>query len=76
MTKCFVDPELYDKPVFNYQSKPVNPNDMFSKTERKTVSVTYIKELTVTIYTKELRTTILHMFKSCRPYVYTPGYKK
>jgi hypothetical protein len=40
MTKCFIDPELYDKPVFNYQSKPVNPNDMFSKTERKAVSVT------------------------------------
>jgi hypothetical protein len=26
MTKFFVDPELYDRPVFNYQSKPVNPN--------------------------------------------------
>ena len=66
MIKCFVDPELYDKPVFNYQSKPVNPNDMFSKTERKAVSVTYVKGSDCTIYTKELGTTILHMFKSCR----------
>jgi hypothetical protein len=43
MIKCFVDPELYDKPVFNYQSKPVDPNDMFSKTERKAVSVMYVR---------------------------------
>ena len=47
MTKCFVDPELYDKPVFNYQSKPVNPKDVFSKTERKAVSVMYVKEPTL-----------------------------
>jgi hypothetical protein len=33
----FVDPELYDKPVFNYQSKPENPRDAFGKTERKAV---------------------------------------
>jgi hypothetical protein len=42
--KTFVDPELYDKPVFSYQSKLVNPNDAFSKTERKAVSVTYVQE--------------------------------
>jgi hypothetical protein len=54
MTKCFVDPELYDKPVFNYQSKPVNPKDVFSKTERKAVSVTYIKEPTVPFTPKNL----------------------
>jgi len=54
MTKCFVDPELYDKPVFNYQSKPVNPRDMFSKTERKAVSVMYIKEPTVPFTQKNL----------------------
>ena len=54
MTKCFVDPELYDKPVFNYQSKPVNPKDVFSKTERKAVSVTYVKEPTVPFTPKNL----------------------
>jgi hypothetical protein len=54
MTKCFVDPELYDKPVFNYQSKPVNPNDMFSKTERKAISVMYLKEPTVPFTPKNL----------------------
>jgi hypothetical protein len=54
MTKCFVDPELYDKPVFNYQSKPVNPRDMFSKTERKAVSVMYIKEPPVPFTQKNL----------------------
>jgi len=52
--KCFVDPELYDKPVFNYQSKAVNPKDVFSKTERKAVSVTYIKEPTVPFTPKNL----------------------
>jgi hypothetical protein len=45
--KTFVDPELYDKPVFTYQSKPVNQKDPFSKTERKAVSVTYEQELTL-----------------------------
>jgi hypothetical protein len=35
--KTFVDPELYDRPVFAYQSKPVNPKDVFSKTERKAI---------------------------------------
>jgi hypothetical protein len=54
MTKCFVDPEPYDKPVFNYQSKPVNPKDVFSKTERKAVSVTYVKEPTVPFTPKNL----------------------
>ena len=54
MTKCFVDPELYDKPVFNYQSKPVNPNDIFSKTERKAVSVIFVKEPTVPFTPKNL----------------------
>jgi hypothetical protein len=54
MTKCFVDPELYDKPVFNYQSKPENPKDVFSKTERKAVSVTYVKEPTVPFTQKNL----------------------
>jgi hypothetical protein len=43
--KTFVDPELYDRPVFAYQSRPVNPKDVFSKTERKAVSVTYEQEL-------------------------------
>jgi hypothetical protein len=54
MTKCFVDPELYDKPVFNYQSKPVNSKDVFSKTERKAVSVMYVKEPTVPFTQKNL----------------------
>jgi hypothetical protein len=54
MTKCFVDPELYDKPVFNFQSKPANPQDMFSKTERKAVSVMYFKEPTVPFTPKNL----------------------
>jgi hypothetical protein len=27
ITKCFVDPEIYDRPVFGYQSKQVNPKD-------------------------------------------------
>jgi hypothetical protein len=45
--KTFVDPELYDRPVFSYQSKPVNPKDVFSKTERKAVSVTYEQEPTL-----------------------------
>ena len=61
MTKCFVDPELYDKPVFNYQSKPVNPNDMFSKTERKAVSVVYVKEPTVPFTQKNLDNYTLHV---------------
>jgi hypothetical protein len=54
MTKCFVDPELYDKPVFNYQSKPVNPSDIFSKTERKAVSFIFVKEPTVPFTPKNL----------------------
>jgi hypothetical protein len=45
--KTFVDPELYDRPVFSYQSKPVNPKDVFSKTVRKAVSVTYEQEPTL-----------------------------
>jgi hypothetical protein len=40
--------------VFNYQSKAVNPKDVFSKTERKAVSVTYIKEPTVPFTPKNL----------------------
>ena len=56
MTKCFVDPELYDKPVFNYQSKPVNPRDAFSKIERKAVSVMYVKEPTVPFTLKNFST--------------------
>jgi hypothetical protein len=47
VTKTFVDPELYDRPVFAYQSKPVNPKDVFSKTERKAISVTYEQEPTL-----------------------------
>jgi hypothetical protein len=47
VTKTFVDPELYDRPVFSYQSKPVNPKDVFSKTERKAISVTYEQEPTL-----------------------------
>ena len=43
ITKCFVDLELYDKSVFNFQSKPVSPRDAFSKTERKAISVTYVQ---------------------------------
>jgi hypothetical protein len=61
MTKCFVDPELYDKPVFNYQSKPVNPQDIFSKTERKAVSVMYVKEPTVPFTPKNLDNYTLHV---------------
>jgi hypothetical protein len=45
--KTFVDPEFYDRPVFSYQSKSVNPKDVFSKTERKAVSVTYEQEPTL-----------------------------
>jgi hypothetical protein len=44
--KTFIDPELYDRPVFSYQSKPVNPKDPF-KIERKAVSVTYEQEPTL-----------------------------
>jgi hypothetical protein len=75
MTKCFVDPELYDKPVFNYQSKPVNPKDVFSKTERKAVSVIYIKEPTLPFTPKNLE----QLYSTCSnpaDQVYTPGYKK
>jgi hypothetical protein len=43
--KTFVDPELYDRPVFSYQSKLVNQKDVFGKTERKAVSVTYEQDL-------------------------------
>jgi hypothetical protein len=45
--KTFVDLELYDRPVFAYQSKLVNPKDVFSKTERKAISVTYEQEPTL-----------------------------
>jgi hypothetical protein len=54
ITKCFVDPELDDKPVFNYQSKPENPRDAFGKTERKAVSVTYVQEPTLPFTPKNL----------------------
>jgi hypothetical protein len=50
----FVDPEMYDKPIFNYQSKLANPNDVFSKTERKAVSVNYEQEPTVPFNSKNL----------------------
>jgi hypothetical protein len=36
-----------DRPVFAYQSKPVKPNVVFNKTERKAVSVTYEQEPTL-----------------------------
>jgi hypothetical protein len=54
ITKCFVDLELYDKPVFNFQSKPVSPRDAFSRTERKAISVTYVQEPTVPFTIKNL----------------------
>jgi hypothetical protein len=54
VTKTFVDPELYDKPVFNYQSKPDNPRDAFGKTERRAVSVTYVQEPTLPFTPKNL----------------------
>jgi hypothetical protein len=54
VTKTFVDPELYDRPVFAYQSKPVNPKDVFSKTERKAVSVTYEQEPTLRFTSENL----------------------
>jgi hypothetical protein len=54
ITKCFVDPELYDRPVFDYQSKPENLRDAFGKTERKAVSVTYVQEPTLTFTPKNL----------------------
>jgi hypothetical protein len=44
--KTFVDPEMYDRPVFEYQSKLVKLNDPF-KTERKAVSLTYKQEPTL-----------------------------
>jgi hypothetical protein len=47
LSKTFVDPELYDRPVFTYQSNPINPNDVFSKTERKAISATYEQEPTL-----------------------------
>jgi hypothetical protein len=54
ITKCFVDLELYDKSVFNFQSKPVSPRDAFSKTERKAISVTYVQAPTVPLIIKNL----------------------
>jgi hypothetical protein len=45
--KTFVDLELYDRPVFAYRSKQANPKDVFSKTERKAISVTYEQEPTL-----------------------------
>ena len=52
--KAFVDPEMYDNPVFRNQSKPVNPKDILSKTERKAISVTYEQELTLPFTSENL----------------------
>ena len=55
LSKCFVCPEIYDKPNFTYQSikdKTKNtidnePNNIFPKFERLTTSVVYTKEHTL-----------------------------